>query len=394
MRDGDLLPRLQVVDHQLLLGDRLLAGHLVGVGLEFRPRVPLPHHVHHPELAHLAVVAPDEREAARVLRPRDRCRLAVILFLLEGDVGFAAPRVVGLVGVVLLAVRGELGLGDLDVVLGVVGFIPGLASAGLQNLLVVVAAHHEEVVIPGEDHRLAIGGHARPVRMVVGGLVVLELAQGPGRDRVLEVVDPLAGRAPGVVLLLVLILLLHFLFLFLVLHLLVLGGLHLEVEDVVADEADVADGQMLPVPWIAGDARQFRGDAIVVEQEGARAGAGIDDVVEGAVGVLPLVPEPLAALDPAGIDGGGMHHVPDAIGREAGGEVVVRRSGLGIRLLRRRGGSRFCRTWRERDEHEEGQRRTRHGRNRTGEKPGDGVHGRALFGWRDDAGAPRAVVHK
>ncbi len=391
VRDRHLALGGEVVDDDLLLGHRFLSGHLIGVGLELRAGVALPHHVHDPQFAHFAVVAPDQRKAPRVLGPGNRRGLAVILLLFKGDVGLAAPGVVGLVGVVPLAVGGEPGLGDLHFILDVVGFIPGPASAGLQNPLVVVAVHHEEVVIPGEDHGLAVGGHARPVRVVVGGLVVVELPQRPGRNRVLEVVDTLAGRAARVVVLVVLILL-HLLVL--ILHFLILGGLHLEVEDVVADEADALDGQMLPVPRIAGDARQFRGDAVVVEEERARARAGIDDVEEGAVGVLPLVPELVGALDPARIDGRGVHHLPDAVGREAGRELVVRRTRLGIRLLRRGGGSGLGGTRRERDEHEEGRGRARRARDRTGEKPDDGVHGRALFGWRDDAGAARGRLRK
>ena len=64
---------------------------------------------------------------------------------------------------------------------------------------------------------------------------------------------------------------------------LILRRLDLELQRVFVDELDGADGQVLPVPRISGDARQFGGDAVVVEELPLRALNGIDEVEEGAV---------------------------------------------------------------------------------------------------------------
>src|SRR5690606_1960023 len=79
----------------------------------------------------------------------------------------------------------------------------------------------------------------------------------------------------------------------LLLGLLVLRGLDIELERVRVDEADVADRQVLAVPRVARDARELRGEAVVVDDLPLGAADGVDDVVELAGRGLPLVPEPL-----------------------------------------------------------------------------------------------------
>ena len=83
---------------------------------------------------------------------------------------------------------------------------------------------------------------------------------------------------------------------------------------------------MLSVPGIERDACEFSCDAVVIKELTLRATYWIYDVVERSIRVLPLVPEPLASLDPARRDGGAVHHFLDLVGCEASRQIEVRRS--------------------------------------------------------------------
>ena len=106
----------------------------------------------------------------------------------------------------------------------------------------------------------------------------------------------------------------------------ILRGLYVELQRVRVDEADVTDRQVLSVPWIERNACEFSCDAVVIEELAFRATYRVHDVVERSIRVLPLVPEPLASLDPVRRDRRAVYHILDLVGREACREIVVRRS--------------------------------------------------------------------
>ena len=106
----------------------------------------------------------------------------------------------------------------------------------------------------------------------------------------------------------------------------ILRRLYVELQCVRVDEADITDRQVLPVPGIERYACELSCDAVVVEKLAFRATYRVHDIVERSVGVLPLVPEPLASLDPVRRDRRAVYHLLDLIGRKACREIVVRRS--------------------------------------------------------------------
>ena len=100
--------------------------------------------------------------------------LLLLLLLLLLLVLIPARRRCGSVAVVLLAVGRQLDFDD--------GRVVGL----LERLGVVVGVHHEEVVVAGEDHGLAVGRERRPARRP-RLVVVLEQRDPRGGQVVLEV---------------------------------------------------------------------------------------------------------------------------------------------------------------------------------------------------------------
>ena len=162
--------------------------------------------------------------------------------------------------------------------------------------------------------------------MTVRRFVVFQLTEGLCVHVVLEVEDLLLGTLPVSAPLLLLFLLLLFLLLLLLLDFflfLVLGGFHLELQRVVVDETDLPDGQMLGVPGDQGDAGQLGGDPVVVEEPPVRARRRVAEVEDLAVGGFPLVPVPLAVLDPPRRHRGGVDEPPYLVRGEAAGEPVV-----------------------------------------------------------------------
>ena len=78
----------------------------------------------------------------------------------------------------------------------------------------------------------------------------------------------------------------------------ILRGLYVELQRVRVDEADVTDRKVLPIPGIERNTCELSCEAVIIEELAFRATYRVHDVVERSVGVLPLVPEPLASLDP------------------------------------------------------------------------------------------------
>ena len=92
-------------------------------------------------------------------------------------------------------------------------------------------------------------------------------------------------------------------------------------------------GKVAGIVGVTGDFRNLAGQTVHVEDFLLAAGGGIHNVVAGAVGRFPAVPEPVGFLEPVGPDAGGIHHLADFLGGKAGGLLIV---GLGdlLRLLR------------------------------------------------------------
>ena len=222
--------------------------------------------------------------------PRDRHPLPLVRVLLPLDI--RVPTLEHRVAVVLHSVRRELRLLGVDPLLRLVRLVPALPAPRLEELLVVLSAHHVEVMVPGEDDRLSVRRHAGPGRVVVGRLPVLEFAQHPSVHIVLEV-EHLLPCAPALLLALLLFLvqLLHLRFR--LVFLLILRGFDLELEGARVDELDRADREVLAVPRVARDAGQLGRDPVVVEDLPLRPGHRVHDGVEGAVRRLPFVPERL-----------------------------------------------------------------------------------------------------
>ena len=314
------LARLHVEDVEAGLRHVLLARHLVPVALQLRTRVA--DRVHDPQVVHLAAVLAGEREVAGVVGPRRPGGLALLVFLFRLLV--VLPAALRAPAEVLLTIGRELDLLDLDVLFRLFGLVTGLAAAGLDDPLVFLVAHHPEVELAAEDDPRSVRGHARPVRVAVRLLVVLEFAERSRGDVVLEVVDDVARPGPTRgALLLVLLVLLDIFVLLVLLHLLFLGRLHVELDGVGAGEADGADRQVLRVPRVPRDAGQLGGDLVVVEDLGLRALSRVHEVEVPAVRSLPLVPEAVGVLDPAGGDAQRVNEVADLVGGEAGGEFEV-----------------------------------------------------------------------
>ena len=61
------------------------------------------------------------------------------------------------VAVVFLAIGGELDFFDIDLFLGLLSVIAGLASAGIQDLAVLLVAHCPEVELTAENHPERVG---------------------------------------------------------------------------------------------------------------------------------------------------------------------------------------------------------------------------------------------
>ena len=106
----------------------------------------------------------------------------------------------------------------------------------------------------------------------------------------------------------------------------ILRRLYVELERICVNEANITDRKMLSIPGIERDACEFSCDAIIVEELAFRATYWIDDVVERPVRVLPLIPEPLTALDPVRRYRCTVDHLLDLVGCKARCEIVVRRS--------------------------------------------------------------------
>ena len=157
--------------------------------------------------------------------------------------------------------------------------------------------------------------------MVVRRLVVLQLTQCLCPHVVLEVVHLLIAAFLLVGILFFFFLSIDLLFF---VDIFVLRGFHVELQRVLINEADVTDRQVLSVPWIERDACEFRCYAVVVKELTFRATHWIHDVVGRSVGVLPLVPEPLASLNPARRDRRAVYHLLDLVGREASRQIEVR----------------------------------------------------------------------
>ena len=61
------------------------------------------------------------------------------------------------VAVVFLAIGGELDFFDINLFLGLLSVIAGLASAGIQDLTVLLVAHRPEVELTAENHPEGVG---------------------------------------------------------------------------------------------------------------------------------------------------------------------------------------------------------------------------------------------
>src|SRR4029079_17771749 len=189
-------------DLHLFLVDVLFARHRVAVGLERRTRAR--QRVDDPEVLHLALVAPNQREALRIGRPHDVdgvaapvldvggavvlllllllvLLLALILLLLLLLIVLAAADGTG-VAVVLFAVGGQLLFDDRGV------------GRRLLRLCVVGRVHRVEVVVAREEHGLAVGRERRPARARRRRDVVFVEPHCRGRQVVLEAQRPVAGR--------------------------------------------------------------------------------------------------------------------------------------------------------------------------------------------------------
>src|SRR5690606_26703583 len=150
------LAGLHVEDEKLRLRDVLLTRHVVLVGLELRPA--LTRHVHDPKVADVATVLAREREPARIVRPRDLRRLALLVLLARLVVRLAATLVA--VAVVLDAIRRQLRLLYLHARLRRVRLLARLAAPCVEDLPVLGVRHHPQVELAAEHDDGRVGRHA------------------------------------------------------------------------------------------------------------------------------------------------------------------------------------------------------------------------------------------
>ena len=78
---------------------------------------------------------------------------------------------------------------------------------------------------------------------------------------------------------------------------------------------------MLGVVGVPGDFRDLAGQLGHVKDLGLGAGGGVHNVILGALGRFPAVPELVRVPEPVGGDTGRVHKVLDALGREIHEEV-------------------------------------------------------------------------
>ena len=103
-------------------------------------------------------------------------------------------------------------------------------------------------------------------------------------------------------------------------------GLEVPLEVFVVLEFQV-QRQVLGVVGVTGDFRYLTRQFLQVKELFLAARGGVHHVVAGAVGRFPAVPELVRVPEPVGTDFGGVHHIAQALGREAGGLLIIGRLG-------------------------------------------------------------------
>ena len=202
------------------------------------------------------------------------------------------------------AVFGELTLYQC----GVLGILGGL--------LEVLLVHHIQVVVLEEDTQLTVRRHVGPT-----GIFGLMLFRVPGEfPGVYVVVEPIFYKVFGIV---PKGILLHGL------------GRHVPLEALVFLELQALDGEMLGIVRVPGNLRELAGQFLQVKDFLLGAGGGIHNVIVGAIGRSPTIPETVAAGEPVGTDLGRIHHLAHFFGGKPFGQVVI---GLGnLPALAKRG---------------------------------------------------------
>ena len=244
------------------MGDHFFSSHVVLVGLQFGALVS--HGVNDPQVTGLTLISAHDREALRVMSPGDVgvfTLFAVFFFLY---VSFTASSVS--VAVVFFAVCRELDFFHFNFLFRLVRLVAILTASRIENLLVGFAGHRVKVMIAGKDNHLAVRGHASPRRVIIGAFPVCKLPNTSSYHVVFEVKYLLLDGFLLIVVA-VIFLLLFFFGLVDVGAFFVLGRLDFKLECVLIDKLDASNRQVLSVPGILRESREFGSNTVVIKYQ-------------------------------------------------------------------------------------------------------------------------------